>query len=192
MWGLTYDDLKKNQEKGIPIPSRGPEAYKKYETGKMRPDGKPGFATPSAKIEAVSSVLQKHGYPALCEYKEPMAVTREYPLVLISGARVPYITHSKWRQDAPWLFELQRHALLTIHPQDAAQRNIEMGDAVILKTPYGQMTVTAKPTILVSPGIVGVEHGWQDANVNELIPRQFDPISGFPPFKEIVCEVVKA
>jgi hypothetical protein len=25
-----------------------------------------------------------------------------------------------------------------------------------------------------------------------LIPRQFDPISGFPPFKEVICEVVKA
>jgi len=38
---------------------------------------------------------------------------------------------------------------------------------------------------------VGVEHGWKDANVNELIPRKFDPISGFPPYKEIICEVVK-
>ena len=191
MWGITYDDLRNNQETGITIPPQGPELFKKYETGKMRLDGKPGFATPSAKIEAVSLVLEKHGYPALCEYKEPMAVTRDYPLILISGSRVPYITHSKWREDAPWLFELQRHALLTIHPQDAAKRNIERGDDVILKTPYGQMTVTAKPTILVPAGIVGVEHGWKDANVNELIPRQFDPISGFPPFKEIICEVVK-
>jgi anaerobic selenocysteine-containing dehydrogenase len=191
MWGLTYDDLKKNQEKGVTVPPRGPEIFKKYETGKLRLDGKVGFETPSGKIEAVSLVLKKHGYPALCEYKEPMATTRKFPLVLISGSRVPYITHSKWRQDSPWLFELQRQALLTINPQDAANRNIEKNDAVILKTPWGQMTVTAKPTILMPAGIVGVEHGWQDANVNELIPRQFDPISGFPPFKEIICEVVK-
>jgi anaerobic selenocysteine-containing dehydrogenase len=192
MWGLTYDDLRKNQETGVTVPPRGPELFKKYETGKMRLDGKVGFATPSGKIEAVSLVLKKHGYPALCEYKEPMATTRKYPLILISGSRVPYITHSKWRQDSPWLFELQRQALLTINPQDAVNRNIEKNDAVILKTPWGQMTVTAKPTILMPAGIVGVEHGWQDANVNELIPRQFDPISGFPPFKEMICEVVKA
>jgi anaerobic selenocysteine-containing dehydrogenase len=191
MWGLTYDDLRKNQETGVTVPPRGPELFKKYETGKLRLDGKAGFATPSGKIEAVSLVLKKHDYPALCEFKEPMAATRKYPLILISGSRVPYITHSKWRQDAPWLFELQRHALLTINPQDAATRNIEKNDAVILKTPWGRMTVTAKPTILMPAGIVGVEHGWQHANVNELIPRQFDPISGFPPFKEIICEVVK-
>jgi anaerobic selenocysteine-containing dehydrogenase len=192
MWGITYDDLRKNLKKGVPIPPQGPEFFKKYEIGKMRLDGKPGFPTPSAKIEAISLVLQKHDYPALSEYKEPMAVTSDYPLVLISGSRVPYITHSKWREDAPWLFELQRHALLTIHPKDAAKRNIKRGDDVILKTPYGQMTATAKPTILVTAGVVGVEHGWKDANVNELIPRQFDPISGFPPFKEVICEVVKA
>jgi anaerobic selenocysteine-containing dehydrogenase len=192
MWALTYDDLRNNPEKGVTIPPRGPELYQKYETGKMRLDGKPGFATPSGKIEAVSLILGKHGYPALCEHKEPMAVNRKYPLILISGSRVPYITHSKWREDSPWLLELQRHALMTIHPQDAAKRNIARGDDVILKTPYGKMTVTAKPTILMPIGVVGVEHGWQDANVNELIPRQFDPISGFPPFKEIICEVVKA
>jgi anaerobic selenocysteine-containing dehydrogenase len=157
----------------------------------MRRDGKPGFETPSGKIEAVSLVLKKHGYPALCEYKEPMAVTQEYPLILVSGSRVPYITHSKWREDSPWLFELQRHALLTINPQDAAKRDIERGDDVILKTPYGQMCVKAKPTIMVPAGVVGVMHGWANANVNELIPRQFDPISGFPPYKEITCEVVK-
>jgi anaerobic selenocysteine-containing dehydrogenase len=192
MWGLTYEDLRKNQEKGVTVPPLGPESFKKYESGKMRLDGKPGFATPSAKIEAVSLVLKKHGYPALCEYKEPIAATEEFPLVLISGARVPYITHSKWREDSPWLFELQRHALLTINPRDAAARNIEMDDDVILQTPWGRITVTAKPTILVPAGIVGVEHGWKDANVNELIPRQFDPISGFPPYKEIICEIVKA
>ena len=66
-----------------------------------------------------------------------------------------------------------------------------MGDAVILKTPYGQMRVKAKPTVMVPNGVVGIMHGWAEANVNELIPRQFDPISGFPPYKEVVCEVVK-
>ena len=79
-----------------------------------------------------------------------------------------------------------------IHPEDAERRDISRWDAVILKTPYGQIDVKAKPTIMVPKGIVGVMHGWAKANVNELIPRQFDPISGFPPFKEVVCNVMKA
>jgi anaerobic selenocysteine-containing dehydrogenase len=191
LWGLTYDDLRKNQLQGIEIPAPGPETFKKYETGGIRPDGKKGFMTPSGKIEALSTSLQKFGYPALPEYKEPMETTPEFPLILISGSRVPFITHSKWRDDAPWLLELRREPLLTIHPDDAQKKDIASGDRVILKSAYGQIEVKAKPTVMVPPGVVGIMHGWAGANVNELIPRQFDPISGFPPYKEVVCDVVK-
>jgi anaerobic selenocysteine-containing dehydrogenase len=192
LWKISYEDLRKNQETGVTIPGKGRELYRKYETGDMRPDNKPGFSTPSGKIEAVSTILKKHGFSGLPEYVEPIPTTREYPLILISGSRIPYITHSKWRKDSPWLLELQPGPLLTINPEDAAERKIRKGDKVVLKTAYGQMNAIAKPTIMVPPGIVGIMHGWAEANVNELIPRQFDPISGFPPFKEVVCEVGKA
>jgi anaerobic selenocysteine-containing dehydrogenase len=191
LWGLTYDDLRKNQLKGIEIPSPGPDSFKKYETGGMRPDGKKGFMTPSGKIEALSTSLQKFGYPALPECQDPMETTPEFPLILISGSRVPYITHSKWREDAPWLLELRREPLLSINPDDAEKKDIASGDKVFLKTAWGRIEVKAKPTIMVPPGVVAIMHGWAGANVNELIPRQFDPISGFPPYKEVVCDVVK-
>jgi anaerobic selenocysteine-containing dehydrogenase len=192
MWKLSYEDLRRNQEKGVSVPANGPEVYKKYEKGMMRMDGKPGFETPSGKIEAVSLALKKHNYPALPEYREPMEITPEYPLILVSGSRIPYITHSKWREDSPWLLELQREPLLMINPEDAGKRHITGGDKVFLKTAYGQMQVKAKSTIMVRAGVVGIMHGWSKANVNELIPRHFDPISGFPPYKEVPCEVVKA
>ncbi|MBW1802673.1 MAG: molybdopterin-dependent oxidoreductase, partial [Deltaproteobacteria bacterium] len=191
MWNLTYNDLIKNIEKGITLPARGPELFKKYETGQMRMDGKPGFPTPTGKIEARSTALEKHGYPPLPEYEEPMQTSSDYPMVLISGSRLSYITHSKWREDAPWLMELQDEALLTLNPKDAEDRRIKGGDIVVLKSPYGEMKVKAKPTRLVPAGIAGVMHGWAKANVNELIPRVFDPISGFPPYKETVCNVIK-
>jgi anaerobic selenocysteine-containing dehydrogenase len=192
MWNLRYDDLRKNIQKGIVLPTEGPELYRKYETGQMRTDGKQGFPTPTGKIEAFSTALERHGYPALPEYKEPMPTTNDYPLILISGSRLPYITHSKWREDAPWLLELQREPFLTINPNDAKQRGIEKGDIVVIKTPWGEMRVKAKPTKIVPRGIVAMMHGWAGSNVNELIPREFDPISGFPPYKEVGCAVIKA
>jgi anaerobic selenocysteine-containing dehydrogenase len=192
MWNLSYDDLRMNIQKGIVLPAKGPELYRKYKTGHMRMDGRPGFPTPTGKIEAFSTALDRHGYPALPEYKEPMQTTNEYPLILISGSRLPYITHSKWREDAPWLLELQQEPLLTINPDDAKQRGIEKGNMVVLKTRCGEMRVKAKPTKIVPRGIVAMMHGWKKANVNELIPRKFDPISGFPPYKEVVCAVTKA
>jgi anaerobic selenocysteine-containing dehydrogenase len=190
-WNISYDDLRENQEKGVSIPAKGPEIYEKYKKGLMRPDQRPGFPTSTGKIEAVSTILQKYGYSGLCEYKVPMEVTEQFPLILISGSRIPYITHSKWRADSPWLLEIQSDPILRINTKNAAERYIKKGDLVILKSPYGSIQVKAKPTEMVPASIVALMHGWSRANVNELIPRQFDPISGFPPYKEVVCEVIK-
>jgi len=192
LWNTSYDDLRKNQEKGVTVPPKRPNTYRKYEVGMTRPDGKPGFNTPSGKIEAVSLILKKHGLTALPEYKEGLKTSKDYPLMLLSGGRVPYITHSKWRDDAPWLLELQPQPLLDIHPDDAAKRGIKKGDDLILKSEWGQVRVKAKPSVLVRPGIVGLMHGWAKANVNELVPRQFDPVTGYPPYKEVPVQVIKA
>ena len=47
-------------------------------------------------------------------------------------------------------------------------------------------------TNIVKPGVIDMFHGWEKANINLLIARDFDPISGFPPFKEGLCQVEKA
>lgn len=104
---------------------------------------------------------------------------------------MPFITHSKWREDAPWLLELQREPTVDINPEDAASRGLKLGDAVLIRSAWGEIRVRAKPTIMMPPGVVGMFHGWVGANVNDLVPREFDPISGFPPFKETPCEVTK-
>ncbi|HCF57681.1 MAG TPA: molybdopterin oxidoreductase, partial [Myxococcales bacterium] len=39
--------------------------YRKWEKGLLRPDGRPGFDTPTGKLEAASTVLAEHGYDAL-------------------------------------------------------------------------------------------------------------------------------
>lgn len=82
--------------------------------------------------------------------------------------------------------------LLNIHPDDAAKRGIKKGDDVVLKSQWGEIRVKAKLTIMVRPGIVAIMHGWAKANVNELVPRQFDPVTGYPPFKEVPVEAAKA
>ena len=39
--------------------------YKKYEKGLMRPDGMPGFNTPTGRIEFYSTLFQAYGYDPL-------------------------------------------------------------------------------------------------------------------------------
>ena len=192
MWNVTSDDLRRNQESGLLIPPPGPEQYKKYELGLLRPDKKPGFNTPSGKIEITSTILKDAGFDPLPVYKPPREPTADHPLILITGSRVPFITHSKWRTDSPWLYELMPEPVVNINPKDAADRGIEEGDEVIIESPHGSIKAKAHITNIVPPRVVDIMHGWANANVNELIPREFDPISGFPPYKEGLCEVRKA
>ena len=72
-----------------------PEEYRKYERGLLRGDGKPGFATPSGKVEIASSLLAKYGHEALPVYVEPTEgplaspeLAKRFPLVLNTGARI--------------------------------------------------------------------------------------------------------
>lgn len=189
-WGLRLEELENNVEDGITIPTPGPELYKKYELGKLRADGKPGFPTPTSKIEVYSTILEKYGFNPLPEFKMPMEPTDKYPLILITGSRVPCYAHSRYRE-LPWLRQLMPEPVVNINPEDASERNIEEEDSVIVESPWGRIKVKAHLTMIVPRGVVDVLHGWHNANVNELIPREFDPISGFPPFKECICEVRK-
>ena len=45
--------------------------YRKYETGKLRPDGAPGFLTPTGRIELWSSQYNQNGMDPLPYYYEP-------------------------------------------------------------------------------------------------------------------------
>ena len=46
--------------------------YKKWEKGLLRPDGRPGFDTPTGKFEIASTILEEHGYDPLPVYTEPL------------------------------------------------------------------------------------------------------------------------
>ena len=61
--GLTFDELRKQvwalPPKGHPS---GTAPYRRYEKGLLRPDKKPGFRTPSGKIEVYSTTWNRMGW----------------------------------------------------------------------------------------------------------------------------------
>jgi predicted molibdopterin-dependent oxidoreductase YjgC len=64
-----------------------------------------------------------------------------------------------------------------------------------LENPHNMGTLCAKANLteIVPPGVVSIAHGNPAADVNLLIePDNLDPISGFPGFKSLLCEVAKA
>jgi anaerobic selenocysteine-containing dehydrogenase len=202
---VSLEDLKAHPE-GVHYDA-GQQEYHKYAKGLLRSNGKPGFNTPSGKVELVSSMLEKYSYDGLPVYVEPTEgplgspeLYKEYPLVLNTGARLQSAFRSQ-HLNIPGLLKLQPKPQVLIHPVDAEARGITNQDKVWVESPRGRVGVWAKVTDDVMTGQVELNSGggspiqaeeWRDANANYLTDfDNRDPISGFPVYKALLCEIKK-
>jgi anaerobic selenocysteine-containing dehydrogenase len=128
--GFTWDELR----------TRGPAyqvyKYRKYLTGDLRPDGQPGFNTPTGRVELYASLFVNFGYDPLPYIEEPGVgptttpkLYEEYPLIMITGARTTSFFHSEHRQ-IPYLRQLTPDPWVQIHPRTAQKAGISDGDWV--------------------------------------------------------------
>jgi cysteine desulfurase NifS len=181
--------------------------YRKWEKGLLRDDGRPGFDTPSGKLEISSTVLEEFGYDPLPVYTEPREgplsqpeLAKDYPLVFNSGSRARTSFHTQHHHVAG-LNRKHQEPTVMIHTADAAARGIDHGDWVALKTRRGRVRLRALVTEEIVHGAVDARHSgggplgpepWRDCNINELTDLDnFDAISGFPVYKCLLCEVEK-
>jgi cysteine desulfurase NifS len=181
--------------------------YKKWEKGLLRPDGQPGFATLTGKFEIASTILEEHGYDPLPVYTEPQEsplsqteLARKFPLVFNSGARVTTDFRSQFH-GIPGLVKERPEPTVMLNLEDAQARSINHGDAVLVKSPRGQVRMRAIVTGDIVQGAIEANMGgggplgpkaWQDCNINDLTDLRYDPISGFPIYKALLCEVERA
>ncbi|MGC2424915.1 MAG: aminotransferase class V-fold PLP-dependent enzyme [Nitrospirota bacterium] len=204
--GFAPDEVRKSD--GM---ARMPQAmmqYRKWEKGSLREDGRPGFDTPSGKFEIASSILEEYGYDPLPRYAEPREsplstpdFAKNFPLIFNSGARHNLDLHAL-HQSVPALAKEYPAPTVLINKIDAERRGIANGDKVRIKTRRASIEMYASVTADIVPGAVeasGMGGGfsgsvdWRRACVNELTDlNNFDPISGFPAYKALLCEVEKA
>jgi anaerobic selenocysteine-containing dehydrogenase/Fe-S-cluster-containing dehydrogenase component len=196
----TLEELRAAVPDGLVLPLKRGIRYKKYELGLLRADGRPGFETPSGKVEFASEVLRAHGMNPLPVYREPKYsplstpdIAERFPLIMNAGSRVPFYSNAKERE-LPWLRRFMPEPVIRLNPADAEARGLRENDAVRIIAPIDEEGVVMKLelTETVKPGVIDALHGWPQADINKLITRDFDPISGFVPFKEGLCQVVKA
>ncbi|MBU1902707.1 MAG: molybdopterin-dependent oxidoreductase [Proteobacteria bacterium] len=193
-WILAPSSLKvSNLRKypgGYPLKDVRMPPYEKYEHT--------GFSTPSGKMEFASTILKDAGLDPLPRYQEPKLsrhstpqVARKFPLILTTGARLPMYVHSRTFR-LPWIRRLRPDPMVDINPIDAKARFVSQDDRVRLSTQRGSIRVKANLTEVVPPGTVNIYHGYPGADINQLIePDYLDPISGYPGFKSLLCEVTK-
>lgn len=181
--------------------------YKKWEKGLLRVDGKPGFETPTGKFEIASTILEEHGYDPLPIYTEPCEgpvsqpeLAEKFPLIFNSGSRVTTDFRSQHHGISGLLKERPEPTVM-INTLDAKVRGIKSGDLVHLRTRRGEVTICALVTDDIMQGAIDANMGgggpvgpekWQNCNINDLTDlERYDPISGFPVYKTLLCDVVK-
>ncbi len=196
--GLSFEQLKDRGSVSVPL------AYRKYEQMKM-------FLTPSGKVELYSSVLEGLGYDPLPYYEEPPEsplstpeLLEDYPLILITGGRVPYFFHSEHRQ-VPKLRRRHPDPIVQVHPETAGRLGITEGDWIWIETRRGKIRQKASLTEGIDPRVVHVEHGWWfpeeespehgvwTSNANLLTDNgpPYDPAMGTYQLRALLCRVYK-
>ncbi|MFC1948929.1 molybdopterin-dependent oxidoreductase [Chloroflexota bacterium] len=211
--GLTFKELQ--QKGGWVIPPEGHPShpYHRFEKGRLRPDGKPGFQTPSGRVELYSSLREEWGLEPLAHYEEPPftpvsqpELYKDYPLILSTGRRSPVYFHTEHR-NIPWLREIDPDPIIEIHPDTAGKFGIKNGDQVWVENWMGKCQFKANVTLVVPEWMVMTAHGWWfpeepgaepslygvwKSNVNQLIPMGYQGEDGLgSPIKHLLCKVYK-
>jgi len=207
--GMTFQELREGTKK----PLYSPFSYRRYETGKLRPDGKPGFNTSSGKFMLFNPVFKEIGLDHLPYYEEPPEspvstpdLAEEYPYVLATGARSPGFFHSEHRQ-IPQLRELHPDPEVEIHQVTAKRLGIITGEWVWIENRLGKCKQKAKVVNTIDPRVVSAKHGWWfpeksgpepslfgvwESNINQLMPGgQYGPSGLCAPYKSLMCKIYK-
>ena len=175
--------------------------YRKYLEG--------GFKTPTGKIELYATRLAAMGYDPLPHYREPPEspvatpeVAKDFPLVLTTGARIPFFFNSEHRQIRN-LRKAHPDPIVEIHPDTARSFGIGSGDWVWIETPRGKIRQRARVTDEIDPRVVHVEHGWwfpeeagpehgvwtSNANLLTSNDPPYDPAMGTYQLRALLCRI---
>jgi len=157
--------------------------------------------TPSKKIEFVSSLLEKAGYPSFPPY-EPVMPPPEGQYRLLVG-RCAIHTHVS-TQNNPYLNEQIPENVLWINTREAERLGINNGDLVEISSSVGHGQIRALVTDLIHPEAVFMLHGFghkarlaercYDKGIADgvLVENRSDMIGGSPALDDTIVTVRRA
>ncbi|MBM4331650.1 MAG: molybdopterin dinucleotide-binding protein [Deltaproteobacteria bacterium] len=131
--------------------------------------------------------------------EEAALSNKEYPLVLMAGNHMEMVANTIMR-DPAWN-ESRRACTMRLNPADAAELGIGDGEAAVIETEAGSVTVEAEVVGSSYRGQVVIPHGFglvhlkkvYGVNVNRLAPAKHrDRLAATPLHRYIPCRVRKA
>jgi anaerobic selenocysteine-containing dehydrogenase len=174
------------------------------------------FGTPTGKFELYSTIFEQLGYDPLPYYEEPPEspisnpeLAKEYPFILITGGRHNPFYHSEHRQ-IDSLRKQHPEPLVQIHPQTAAELEIQDGDWVWIETLRGRVRQKCRIFDGMDPRVVHAQHGWWfpelpgeepwlhgvwESNINVVTdddPEHCEKTAGCWPLRSGLCKIYKA
>ena len=194
--GISFEEL---EGKGY--------AHFPYELGNFE---EAGFRTPTGKIELYSETLARLGLDPLPDFVPPRvesvapAVRRDYPLILLTGAREKAYHHSRYRDQA-WARKVSPYPRLQVHPDTASALELATDDWVEVETPDagGACALKVSVTEDTAPGVVRTGMGWWlpeapgpdfgalSVNINAAMSYggPWDPVTGSADTRGLLCRV---
>lgn len=192
------------------------DTYFKYEKGMLRPDGQPGFATPTGRIELVPfATFGAWGIDPYATHRESITLDKwlndpdfkkEYPFICINGSRSYEFFHSENRQQET-MREFHPVPLVKVSPQTAEEYDLAEGEWIWMENSEGRCRQKVTIDTSLNPNYVHAEHGWWfpeeepasphlygtfECNINNLT-HSFETGPGGigNPLKSICCKIYK-
>jgi formate dehydrogenase alpha subunit len=175
--GISYTRLEKEYSLHYPCPS----------------EDHPGTIIMHTRFQSKNMSEQNKAPFVPVDYTPPLELPdEEFPFMLTTGRRYEsYNTHSQTRYYAPGVKIKQTEETVDIHPEDARMLGIEDHEVVKVCSRRGELTVKAKITEQVVPGLVFMSFHWSETPTNVLTLNEYDPISGTAEFKACAVAITK-
>ena len=145
--------------------------------------------TPILHTECFTTASGKGQFLAV-GFKPPVeTVNHDYPLVLTTGRLALHYNSGSMTRRTIQMTERISRLRVEIHPDDAAQFNIENGALTRVTTARGEITAETHLTATVEPGVIFLPFHFP--GVNELTIDALDSEAKIPAFKVCACRVEK-
>ena len=122
----------------------------------------------------------------------PELPDEDYPFVLTTG-RVLYHYHAMLSRKSKGLMEIYPEGMLEMNPDDANRLGIQEGNGLVaVSSRRGRVTVKAKATDHLPPGVVFMTFHFKEAAANLLTIDTLDPVAKIPGYKVCAVKIEKA
>ncbi|WP_254768817.1 formate dehydrogenase subunit alpha [Salinilacihabitans rarus] len=123
-------------------------------------------------------------------HQDPAEVEDEaFPLRLTTARIEEHYNTGTMSTRSPTLVRRTSENFVDIHPADAAERGIEDGDYVAVRTRRGEIVLEANVTEDIAEGSIWTTPHFSDARANTLTNDVLDPLAKIPEYKAATAEV---